>query len=56
MSDPSSPPKEAEPQKKIIDVKLLDQELADLDDDEFDSDDDHEGCGCCAGLVGTIRS
>lgn len=45
-------------EKPKIDVKLLDQQLADCDSDEFDSDDDSHGggCGCCAGLVGTIRS
>lgn len=45
-------------QRLAIDVKLLDQQLADMDSDEFDSDSDSHsgGCGCCAGLVGTIRS
>lgn len=41
--------------KPKVDVKLLDQQLEDLDSDEYDSDDDHSGgCGCCAGNVGTV--
>lgn len=41
--------------KPKVDVKLLDQQLEDLDSDEFDSDDDHSGgCSCCAGSVGTV--
>ena len=48
--------KAEEPAKTKIDVKLLDKQLADMDSDEFDSDDDHSGgCSCCAGQVGQIR-
>lgn len=44
------------PEKPKIDVKLLDQQLADLDSDELDSDEEFHsgGCGCCASQVGTI--
>lgn len=61
MSDPAktpSVPAVKTEEKPKIDVKLLDQQLADMDDDEFSSDDDSHGggCGCCAGLVGQIRS
>lgn len=44
--------------KPSVDVALLDLQLAELDSDEFDSEDDsHTGsCSCCAGLVGTIRT
>lgn len=40
-----------------IDVRLLDQQLADCDSDEFSDDEDLHtgGCGCCAGSVGQIR-
>ncbi|GEQ69363.1 hypothetical protein JCM33374_g3034 [Metschnikowia sp. JCM 33374] len=46
-----------QPTKPKIDVKLLDQQLADIDSDELDSDDeDHNGgCSCCPGKVGQIR-
>lgn len=45
-----------DPQKAKIDWKLLDQQNADLDDDlDYESDSDHHGCSCCAGLVGTIQ-
>lgn len=45
---------------KKIDVKLLDQQNAELDDDlDYDSDLDehnHGSCGCCSGReVGTIQ-
>lgn len=42
-------------EKPTIDVNLLDQQLDEMDSDEYDSDDDHSGgCGCCAGSVSTI--
>lgn len=61
MTEPSDAPKAQAltlDEKPKIDVKLLDQQLADMDDDEFSSDDESHGggCGCCAGLVGQIRS
>lgn len=55
IQESSLKPKEVA--KTKIDVKLLDQQLADLDSDELDSDDDLHtgGCSCCAGQVGQIR-
>lgn len=54
---PPAKPNSEESKKSKIDVKLLDQQLADMDSDEFDSDDDSHtgGCSCCPGKVGEIR-